>query len=256
MQTLLGIAVYIKDKSSLTTKLFEILLDKHMSIEVNAELLSYFKEFKDLDEYQSVVGSVEDPVSRTISLKKLVFRLYRDHRLKDLDFLKYLVWSGQGHLCKLIGYGDKQIEKMMKDKDYQKLSLRLIRDDDDTGNDTGNHHTTYNTKSINVNYVQYFAFAHIIEISIIVHSYVYVLKYFLYPKHPSPCCYLPQLLKERIFYLILHGDLEELLHPAFSCLKSAIRICEPRINFLQNSFIDVSKTAKTVMLFFIETFMV
>ena len=125
---------YIKDMSSLTKKLFDKLSDEHKSIEVNAELLSYFKEFKDLDEYQSIVGSA-DPVSRTGNLKELVFRLYGDHRLKDLDFFKYLVWSGQGHLCKLIGHSDKQIEKWMREKPDQKP--HLIR-----GNDIGNYHTT------------------------------------------------------------------------------------------------------------------
>ena len=127
--------------SSLTKKLFDKLSDEHKSIEVNAELLSYFKEFNDLDEYQSVVSSVEDPVSRTKNLKELVFRLYGDRKLKDLDFFKYLVWSGQGHLCKLIGYGDKQIEKSMKEKPAQvkmdDQKPHLIR-----GNDIGNYHTT------------------------------------------------------------------------------------------------------------------
>ena len=124
--------------SSLTKKLFEKLSDKHESIEVNAELLSYFKEFKDLDEYQSIVGSA-DPVSTTENLKKLVFKLYKDCRLKDLDFFKYLVWSGQGHLCKLIGYGGKQIDEMMKGKPTQKPHLQLQTDgsspmETDTGN--------------------------------------------------------------------------------------------------------------------------
>ena len=96
--------------SSLTKKLFERLSSEHKNVEVSGELLSYFHKFGDLDEYQSLVDSVEDPVSRTENLKKLVFRLYGEHRLKDLDFFKYLVWSGQKDLCKLIGYGDKQIE--------------------------------------------------------------------------------------------------------------------------------------------------
>ena len=134
-------AVNIEDMSSLTKKLFEKLSDKPENIEVNAELLSYFKEFEDLDEYRSVVGSLDNPVSRTENLKKLVFRLYGDHKLKDLDFFKYLVWSGQENLCKLIGYGHKQIEKMMKDKPPQAMDDQrphLIR-----GNDTGNYCTIY-----------------------------------------------------------------------------------------------------------------
>ena len=76
---------------SLTNKLFEKLSTENKSVEVNAELLSYFKGFKDLDEYQRLVDSKEDPVSRTEKLKKLVFRLYGDQRLTDLKFFKYLV---------------------------------------------------------------------------------------------------------------------------------------------------------------------
>ena len=107
--------------SSLTNKLFEKLSSENKSVEVNAELLSYFKEFKDLDEYQSLVDSKDDPASKTENLKKLVFRLYGDHRLKDLEFFKYLVWSGQENLCKLIGYGHKQIEKMKNQKPSQAM---------------------------------------------------------------------------------------------------------------------------------------
>ena len=109
------------DMSSLTNKLFEKLSSENKSVEVNAELLSYFKEFKDLDEYQTLVDSIEDPVSRTENLKKLVFRLYGEYRLKDLEFFKYLVWSGQEDLCKLIGYGHKQIEKMKNQKSSQAM---------------------------------------------------------------------------------------------------------------------------------------
>ena len=54
---------------SLTNKLFEKLSSENKSVEVNAELLSYFKGFKDLDEYQRLVDSKEDPVSTTENLK-------------------------------------------------------------------------------------------------------------------------------------------------------------------------------------------
>ena len=67
---------------------------------------------------------MENPARKTENLKKLVFKLYGEHKLKDLDFFKYLVWSGQGDLCKLIGYGDKQIEKFEKDKPIQDVNQR------------------------------------------------------------------------------------------------------------------------------------
>ena len=119
--------------SSLTKKLFERLSSEHKNVEVSDELLSYFHKFSDLDEYQSLVDSVEDPVRRTENLKKLVFRLYGEHRLKDLDFFKYLVWSGQKDLCKLIGYGEKQIEKLKKDKPPQGNQKSACGDDKDNG---------------------------------------------------------------------------------------------------------------------------
>lgn len=110
--------------NSLTKKLFDKLSNTKQCVEVNSQLLSYLSKFGDLKEYKDLVGSVEDPVGRTENLKKLVFKLYNEHRLKDLEFFKYLVWSDQGYLCKLIGYGDKQIEKLMKDKPTEKQSQR------------------------------------------------------------------------------------------------------------------------------------
>ena len=106
------------------------------SVEINAELLSYFQEFSKLDEYQRLVNSVEDPVSRTENLKKLVFRLYDEKRLKDLNFFKYLVWSNQTDLCKLIGYGDKQIEKLKKDKPPQGNQKSACGHDKNNGMDS------------------------------------------------------------------------------------------------------------------------
>ena len=102
-----------------TDKLFEKLKKENKCVEVNAELLSYFGDVSGLEEYQNLFDPMGDPTSRTENLKKLVFKLYEDHKLKDLDFFKYLAWSGQGELCKLVGYGDKQIEKLMKDKPSQ-----------------------------------------------------------------------------------------------------------------------------------------
>ena len=63
--------------------------------------------FGDLSEYQDLADlNVKDPVIRTEKLKKLIFKLYEKCKLKDVIFFKYLVWSGQGKLCKFIGYGD------------------------------------------------------------------------------------------------------------------------------------------------------
>ena len=99
--------------NSLTKKLFEKLSSLKKDVEINDELLYYLSQFEDLEEYKNLKT---DPNSSTENLKKLVYRLFGEHKLKDLDFFKYLAWSGQGKLCKLIGYGDRQIEKLMKDK--------------------------------------------------------------------------------------------------------------------------------------------
>ena len=98
---------------SLTKKLFEKLSSIKKDVEINDELLHYLRQFADLEEYKSLKT---DPNNSTENLRKLVYRLYGEHKLKDLDFFKYLAWSGQGELCKLIGHGDRQIEKLMKDK--------------------------------------------------------------------------------------------------------------------------------------------
>ena len=99
--------------NSLTKKLFGELSNTKKDVKINDELLYYLRQFEDLEEYKNLKMAHN---SGTENLKKLVYRLYGEHRLKDLDFFKYLAWSGQGELCKLIGYGDKQIEKLMKDK--------------------------------------------------------------------------------------------------------------------------------------------
>ena len=103
----------------LTDKLFDKLFDKEQNIDVtvNKELLKWL--YDDSEEYQNLIKSQNDSVSRKENLKKLVFKLYREKKLKDVVFFKYLAWSGQGHLCKLIGYGDKQLKKWMEEK--QKL---------------------------------------------------------------------------------------------------------------------------------------
>ena len=107
--------------NSLTKKLFEKLSSMKKDVEINDELLYYLRQFENLEEYKNLKT---DPNNSTENLRKLVYRLYGEHRIKDLDFFKYLAWSGQGELCKLIGYGDKQIEKLMKDKP-------VINDSDD-----------------------------------------------------------------------------------------------------------------------------
>ena len=99
--------------NSLTKKLFGELSNTKKDVKINDELLYYLRQFEDLEEYK-ILKTAHN--SGTENLKKLVYRLYEEHKLKDLDFFKYLAWSGQGELCKLIGYGDKQIEKLMKDK--------------------------------------------------------------------------------------------------------------------------------------------
>ena len=115
--------------NSLTNRLFEKLSNTGRSVEVNSELLSYLGKCGHSDEYKDLVDSLADPTSRTENLKRLVFKLYKDHKLKDLDFFRYLVWSGQKDLCKLIGYGDKQIDKLMKDKPTQKPNLNTADTD-------------------------------------------------------------------------------------------------------------------------------
>ena len=102
--------------SSLTNRLFEKLLKQEKIIEVDG-VLKYMNDIdRGSEEYQQVVDASKDSVDRTIKLKGLVLKSYRDGKLKDLDFFKYLAWSGQGELCKLIGYGDKQIAKLLKDR--------------------------------------------------------------------------------------------------------------------------------------------
>ena len=96
-----------------TKQLFEKLSSMKKNVEINDELLYYLRQFEDLEEYKNLKT---DPNSSTENLRKLVYKLYGEHKLKDLDLFKYLVWSGQGELCKLIGYGDKQIELLMKGK--------------------------------------------------------------------------------------------------------------------------------------------
>lgn len=102
----------------LTGKLFD-LLDKEQNVEitVNDELLEYL--YDDSKEYQNLIESRNDSIGKKENLKKLVFRLYKEKKLKDVAFFKYLAWSGQGHLCKLIGYGDKQLNKWKEEKEKQ-----------------------------------------------------------------------------------------------------------------------------------------
>ena len=117
--------------SSLTNKLFDKLMEQDKSIEVD-EILKYFKDRESV-EYQEVVDANQTPVDRTKKLKALVLKSYRENTLKDLQFFKYLAWSGQGSLCKMIGYNDKQIAKWMRDKPtYSDSKPQLIS----AGNDT------------------------------------------------------------------------------------------------------------------------
>ena len=104
----------------LTDKLFDKLLDKKQNFEitVNDELLEYL--YDDSEEYQNLVKSQNDSIGRKENLKKLVFKLYKGKKLKDVEFFKYLAWSGQSHLCKLIGYRDKQLNKWMEEKKEKK----------------------------------------------------------------------------------------------------------------------------------------
>ena len=97
----------------LTDKLFD-LLDKGQNVEVTDELLEWL--YDDSEEYQNLVKSRDDPIGRKDSLKKLVFKLYKEKKLKDVVFFKYLAWFGQDHLCKLIGCGGKQLDKWMEEK--------------------------------------------------------------------------------------------------------------------------------------------
>jgi len=117
--TYLSVLIYVGGifsitMSSLTNKLFDKLIEQEKSIEVD-ELLKYFKN-RDSAEYQQVVDANQTPVDRTKKLKALVLKSFHDNTLKDLQFFKYLAWSGQGDLCKMIGYNDKQIAKWMRDK--------------------------------------------------------------------------------------------------------------------------------------------
>ena len=100
---------------SLTSKLFDILDEKpNVEVTVNDELLEWL--YDDSEEYQNLIKSRNDPIGRKENLKNLVFKLYKERKLKDIVFFKYLAWSGQGHLCKLIGYKDKQLDKLMEEK--------------------------------------------------------------------------------------------------------------------------------------------
>jgi len=100
--------------SSLTNKLFDKLIEQDGSIEVD-ELLKYFRDRESV-EYQQVIDANQTPVDRTKKLKTLVLKSYHENKLRDLQFFKYLAWSGQGSLCKMIGYNDRQIAKWMRDK--------------------------------------------------------------------------------------------------------------------------------------------
>ena len=91
--------------------------DQHNEITVNNKLLKWL--YDDSEEYQNLVKSQNDSVGRKKNLKKLVFKLYEEKKLKDVVFFKYLAWSGQGHLCKLIGYGDRQLKKWMEEMPKQ-----------------------------------------------------------------------------------------------------------------------------------------
>ena len=106
----------------LTGQLFDKLLDPNQNnaVTVNRELLEWL--YDDSEEYWNLVKSQEqnDSIGKIENLKKLVFKLYKEKKLKDIVFFKYLAWSGQGHLCKLIGYGDKRLNEWMEEK--QKLS--------------------------------------------------------------------------------------------------------------------------------------
>ena len=109
-----------------TKTLFEKLSSMKKDVEINDELLYYLRQFEDLEEYKNLKM---DPNNSTENLRRLVYRLYGEHRIKDLDFFKYLAWSGQGELCKLIRYGDKQIEKLMKDKPVINNSDNILEKD-------------------------------------------------------------------------------------------------------------------------------
>ena len=95
--------------TSSTHKLFEQLLSENRSIEVD-DLLGYFKD-KQSDEYQQLAAAAQNPLDRTKKLKQYVFKCYENKTLRDLEFFKYLAWSGQRDLCTMIGYSDKQIDK-------------------------------------------------------------------------------------------------------------------------------------------------
>ena len=112
--------------SSLTNRLFDKLLKQEKIIEVDG-VLKYMNDIdRGSEEYQQVVGASKDSVDRTIKLKALVLKSYRDGKLKDLDFFKYLAWSGQGELCRLIGYGDKQIAKLKDRPEHLRSKPHII----------------------------------------------------------------------------------------------------------------------------------
>ena len=114
----------------LTDKLFEKLLDQNIAVTVNGELLEWL--YDDSEEYYNLVESQKqnDSIGIKINLKQLVFKLYKEKKLKDIVFFKYLAWSGQGHLCKLIGYGDKRLNEWMKEKQKQSQERRSIDQDE------------------------------------------------------------------------------------------------------------------------------
>jgi len=86
-------------------------LKEETNIEVD-HLLGYFKD-KQSDEYRQVAAT-QDPLDRTKKLKEYVLKSYKEGTLKDSEFFKYLAWSGQRDLCKMVGYSDKLIDKWGK----------------------------------------------------------------------------------------------------------------------------------------------
>ena len=98
--------------STLTNKLFDRLLKEGRIIEVD-RLLEFFKD-QQSEEFQQLAAASQDPVDRTNKLKLYVLKSYKNGTLKDLEFFKFLAWSGQKHLCKMIGYSDKQIDKWLQ----------------------------------------------------------------------------------------------------------------------------------------------
>lgn len=109
--------IYRCSMPGLTEKLFEKLAKKNQDIKVNDELLKWLND--DSEEYHNLLESVDNPISRTENLKILVLKLYKESKLRDLEFFKYLAWSDQGDLCRLIGYGEKQLVKWKEEKQKQ-----------------------------------------------------------------------------------------------------------------------------------------